>query len=1087
MNFFYFGDIPASVQPLDQSDILSGVRVKRSRKRYDRTAVEYATLTRKENEQVYFESFGYDSDNAPSPVIIQPGVYYPFESAPEIESAEGQVYQSFVSGYAESRKKYNGELEYRRSKDTSLLHTSNHRVVQDWEGSIAINRKEFESLRASVRLRNTGNTDARLRQFAIRADAIYRNKPATVTAGPISGERTFNTDAEFIYRAIHAETLATTLYRFFSRSGFNIDLTTDALLIPPGSYRKIDTGKSGLAVDALLFSYTLDCDKEIYSYKAVSIGPATVDVSRFKNAESDTFKGDPGEAGKYVDYRFAFSAAVGAAPSYTANADNPGNNWEDTPPSITTTQYLWMIQADWRNTTRLTPWSAPVRISGPAGADGAPGNYYQNIYRRANERPATPAGNDPSGWTNDPSSFSGLEPLWMSRGIKNAAGVLQGAWSVPVKISGEDGLGIGSLPRDACAYWSCDELPDIPDSPSGCQYRNDAAWSGWGIDPPEHEGTVTRVNGVIIVTGRKHLYRDILFDRGGHYIIIRARQTKGTLAELRVNMYDDNNYFPHVLGALTRVWKIFCIVIPQGMNRVRDIYRSNYLTDEATLEISDLYIGNLQYLSPLIDNSGNRRHMQTHNMISVQGKFGKGLLCVNGGNASASGILNNHSGDFAVSVWTNKPTNILGKRAAGPGLGFSIQNGRANFVSNNSNTELYAGTAFTENGLFHHLVLMVKNKVLSLHVDGQLSGQTNITNYYTGPLDSYDFFIGKSGGCSNNAADGTIIDEIAVFDYALTDKEIKALYYTSLEKNYTETDWRLDTADLPPKYLGAVSVKPSSYTSTVTVTNGAGTVTAHKGDWVAYVGATSGNWVKGCCMRWNGQSWEAVPINNSGAFESSLYMAALIDLTEGAPEETFMSILVRDLIAARASIDTIFSKYNTLLNGGYIQSESTTNGLRDFIIRSNGEAVFRKATIYGDVYANNGVFKGRVEADSGSFEGSLSGQLKDSGHLYIHDSHHIVYGNTTLSTIYTALHNIGINYKAGYERVLCSGYIKLGNYPSTGIITILMPKYIKINSNNTIYLWVETYRDGSLISPGSSFGISSGSNETEYESEFLVF
>ena len=77
-----------------------------------------------------------------------------------------------------------------------------------------------------------------------------------------------------------------------------------------------------------------------------------------------------GRDGQFTDYRFAKNSSPNTAPAFTANADNPGGNWNDTPPSISSTEYLWMIQADWQGSERLSNWSTPVRISGPAGADG---------------------------------------------------------------------------------------------------------------------------------------------------------------------------------------------------------------------------------------------------------------------------------------------------------------------------------------------------------------------------------------------------------------------------------------------------------------------------------------------------------------------------------------------------------------------------------------------------------------------------------------------------------------------------------------------------------------------------------------------
>ena len=371
--FFNFGAIPQAISPLGAEAIMSGLQSKKSRKRYDAVQIGYNTLTTKANEQVYYESFGYNSDSSPAPAILQPGAYYPFESDPIIEAAEGRVYQSFESGYAESRKKYNGELEYRRSKETTLLYTQNHTVVQDWEGPISVNRTGFETQRASVRFRNTGSAEAKLRQFAIRADATYRNAAGYVTAGSGSQERTFASDVEYIYSAEHAEALARALCRYLSKSNYSLSFCLDAALIAPGTFRHIDSGLSGFAVDALLLSYTLDCETELYAYKAISVGGAAVDVSRYKYAQSDPAKGDKGEAGRYTDFMFAKSSSLTQAPPHDQHHDSPGEAWADGPPELDATEYLWMTKSDWLGSERQTAWSAPARISGPAGTKGDDG------------------------------------------------------------------------------------------------------------------------------------------------------------------------------------------------------------------------------------------------------------------------------------------------------------------------------------------------------------------------------------------------------------------------------------------------------------------------------------------------------------------------------------------------------------------------------------------------------------------------------------------------------------------------------------------------------------------------------------------
>jgi len=138
---------------------------------------------------------------------------------------------------------------------------------------------------------------------------------------------------------------------------------------------------------------------------------------------------------EFTDYRFAKNTAVSTAPSYTANANDPGNEWTDRPPVLSTSEYLWMIQARWRGLKRLSDWTKPVRISGTV--DDATGSYHELLYVMAATRPDTPSGDIPANWTTDLSSITGPDPLWMSRGIKDASGVLQGKWSDPVQITSE--------------------------------------------------------------------------------------------------------------------------------------------------------------------------------------------------------------------------------------------------------------------------------------------------------------------------------------------------------------------------------------------------------------------------------------------------------------------------------------------------------------------------------------------------------------------------------------------------------------------------------------------------------------------------
>ena len=249
--------------PITEVDLLTGVSVSQTTKDFSGAKVTYNPLLKKTNEQVYFEGNSLGSENTVTPITLRAGQYYPYDSDPVQEEREGQVYQTFASGYAESYTTYSGETKYQRSEKTTLLYTENHSLVKDWDEGIQVDRTQFEATRASVRFRNTTDGDRNLMQLAIRADAWYRNGDASVTSGDTSGSL-YETDAEYIFTAEKAEKLAKLCSRFFCGRTFKISARLNHPVIPGGNYR-IDTGSSGTQFTALAISCTYDPDKAIYS------------------------------------------------------------------------------------------------------------------------------------------------------------------------------------------------------------------------------------------------------------------------------------------------------------------------------------------------------------------------------------------------------------------------------------------------------------------------------------------------------------------------------------------------------------------------------------------------------------------------------------------------------------------------------------------------------------------------------------------------------------------------------------------------------------------------------------------------------
>jgi len=156
---------------------------------------------------------------------------------------------------------------------------------------------------------------------------------------------------------------------------------------------------------------------------------------------SDGDPGTPGENGADTVLRFAKNGSPTNPPSIDVNAVIP-EGWTLNPPSISTTEYIWVTKAQIKNGVLMGQWSPPVRFSGLHGTSGN-AIVYVTVYKRSASQPETPTGGSfsspvPEGWYN---YFpSGSEPIWASNRIFTQDGQppQQENWSTPQRISGED-------------------------------------------------------------------------------------------------------------------------------------------------------------------------------------------------------------------------------------------------------------------------------------------------------------------------------------------------------------------------------------------------------------------------------------------------------------------------------------------------------------------------------------------------------------------------------------------------------------------------------------------------------------------------
>lgn len=354
-------------QPYDDQiidNLFTGVKFSRTQRKFTGIELNYGRITTKYNEQVYFEGGDLGEDNKIVPIIITPGSYYPFESAPQIESTEGQVYQEFASGYAETQNLYNGEKRYTRSKDTQLLYTEKHTLVKDYSDNLTVDRTEFEYTQASVRFINNSNKDAELKQLAIKATAYYRS-PVQLVRG--EGKK-FKYDSKYIYDKDSANALAALMQHYFLGGNFKITFKTTQKLIP-GQKTQVNTGLSGITTNVIILSVTKDIYSEIYDITALTEQNITLDEKKWQIQKSMT-------ASQVLERTEIDSITIQTISTeyYLSESRTEliGGTWTKTPPTATANKYIWTKNI-YTYTDGRTEESEPVSISGDRGETGAQG------------------------------------------------------------------------------------------------------------------------------------------------------------------------------------------------------------------------------------------------------------------------------------------------------------------------------------------------------------------------------------------------------------------------------------------------------------------------------------------------------------------------------------------------------------------------------------------------------------------------------------------------------------------------------------------------------------------------------------------
>lgn len=209
----------------------------------------------------------------------------------------------------------------------------------------------------------------------VPAAAEYDNPPAPWTDDPTG------VDATYRYEWVSKRNKVEGVWGAFSAPSIWARYSYDGA---PGNwtsyiFKKSDTEPAKPTSSAPVPSGWLDAPTGVGIWW---MSKATVDASTGKAGAWSTpirVTGEDGEPGPHTDFKYAKNNSTTTAPALVKTDRNPAG-WSDTPPSLSSGEYLWMTQAEIdANNNLLHPtvgWATPVRISGeqgPKGDDGAPG------------------------------------------------------------------------------------------------------------------------------------------------------------------------------------------------------------------------------------------------------------------------------------------------------------------------------------------------------------------------------------------------------------------------------------------------------------------------------------------------------------------------------------------------------------------------------------------------------------------------------------------------------------------------------------------------------------------------------------------
>ena len=355
------------------------------------------------------------------------------------------------------------------------------------------------------------------------------------------------------------------------------------------------------------------------------------------------------------------------------------------------------------------------------------------------------------------------------------------------------------VPKDAILHYSFDDVPDYPDGTAILKQIGISSTSGWtsGSDMTitvENNALkiVSAGNRSILVTNTPAFYADSLSNK---LVKIKFRSSyEPSLVRFQVQ----STGFPtHYLNEVSKNGNeyVYCGYVPEITAIAYLIFATSSPQVGDYILIEEIYIGDGSYITPIIDNANGQNNGNNNGGIAVKGVSGKGAYFLNGKYVNLGNF--NLTPNFSISMWVkpdNNTNGLLGRLFNEVGV-FAIRNGTSDnnslniilFDANNVAIVNFRVSDLLPANVWTHLVVVRNNLSFLVYENGQIVASRQLTSSSIKTTTGYTY-IGQNDNTRNEA-----VDDLLVFNRALSETEVKALYLNrgNTPKYYSWADWKL--------------------------------------------------------------------------------------------------------------------------------------------------------------------------------------------------------------------------------------------------------------------------------------------------------